>query len=68
MPPDSQFGVYDYMNSVFDRTCQELLSCERTFNECNPYISHLTEEQKEVIHSHQEALKRALTTIQKPPA
>tara|TARA_B100000287_G_scaffold316853_1_gene300488 strand:+ start:5190 stop:5393 length:204 start_codon:yes stop_codon:yes gene_type:complete len=60
------FGVFDYLNSVFDRTVHEIISAEQAFQDCDPYKSNLTEEQLEILRSHHEALKKALKNITNP--
>jgi len=54
------------LNDVFDRTIQEINSAERTFKECDPYKSYLSESQREIINSQQEALAKALKNITNP--
>ena len=64
--PPNGFGIYDFLNDVFDRTIQEIRSAERTFKDCDPYKSYLSESQREIINSQQEALKKALKNITNP--
>jgi len=67
LKPSNGFGIYDFLNDVFHRTVQEIDSAERTFQECDPHKSYMSEEQQEIIRSHFSSLKRALETIQKNP-
>ena len=60
------FGVFDYLNSVFDRAAQEITSAEKAFQDCDPYKSNLTEDQLEIITSHHEGLKQAIKKITNP--
>ena len=67
MKPSDGFGIYDFLNDVFYRTVQEMNSAERTFRECDPHKSYMSDEQQEIIQSHLDSLKRALDTINKNP-
>ena len=67
LKPSNGFGIYDFLNDVFNRTVQEIHSAERTFQECDPHKSYMSDEQQEIIRSHVESLKRALTSIHNNP-
>jgi len=66
LKPSNGFGIYDFLNDVFDRTIQEINSAERTFKECDAYKSYLSESQLETINSQREALAKALKNITNP--
>ena len=59
-------SLYDYLTRVFEHAATSLETTEQLFLELEPYMSSLTEHEKEVIHNNFKGLQKATTFIRNP--